>query len=97
VLPNSSTWAADVRQLVMDRSEGELQLANICVAMLSGNTVLRSTASTLTACYSDGSPGDSSKPRVQIRVSSTANIEALVFSYPITLTAQSTARFEGSS
>ncbi len=96
VLPNSTTWAADVQQLVVDRSEGELELADICVAMLTGSTVVRST-STSSPCYTDGSPGDSRKPRVQVHVNADANIEALVFSYPITLEAQSTARFEGSS
>jgi Flp pilus assembly protein TadG len=97
---SGATWAERIRTNVVERSEGELVASQICVAMVDGSagTVVLGTtpnafSTTGARCFDDG--GADGKKRVQIRVNASANIEALVFSYGVTLTSEATARFEG--
>ena len=97
------TWAERIRANVVDRGEGELTTADVCVALVDGaaGTVVDtpanvySTATGSGRCFDDG--GADGKKRVQVSVRATATIEALVFSYDVNLTSESIARYEAVS
>ena len=95
----TSTWAQVVQSVVVQRSLGDVAAADVCVALVTGNP--GSTASGLYVnstrsdhlCFDDGNadPGD----RVQVALRRTSDkINGILFSFPVTLTSQATAKFE---
>jgi Flp pilus assembly protein TadG len=102
----NKTWAQRVQDAVVERSEGELTAADVCVAMVEGTAATPqvitpptgttqgsfTTTGTTSGCYSDG--GTDGKRRVQVTVAKEAKIEALFFSYSVTLSPKATARHE---
>ena len=93
----SGTWASNVREVVQERSEQELALNDICVALVTGSPAVavstnHTTAGGTSPCFTES---EDDGQRVQVRVTATANLEALVFSYPITLDAEAVANHEG--
>jgi Flp pilus assembly protein TadG len=98
----SGTWATNVRDIVVDRSNGDLTAAQVCVALVSqspGVVVGGSSQASYTTqasglpCYDDGNRD--SGTRIQISASRPAQLEALTFTRSLTLTAKATARYEG--
>lgn len=105
---NGRTWAQRIQDAVVERAEGELVAADVCVALVEGaatppdviipaSPAVQSsytTTGTTKGCYADG--GTDGKRRVQVTVTKDAKIEALVFSHTITLNPKGTARHEAS-
>ena len=105
----TGTWASNVRDLVVERSGGDLtngtgttagvSTDGVCVALVTGSpaTVVTPSASYSTSgstCFTDTS-GDPST-RVQVSARRAGKLEVLFFSRTMTLTANATARYEGS-
>lgn len=94
----SSNWGGVVQQLVVDRSAGQLTLANVCVALVTGGsgspvTSSHTTRADGTACFNDG--GGDSGYRVQVLVSRPdEKIDAFLVKFPVTLSSRATAKFE---
>jgi Flp pilus assembly protein TadG len=95
----TSTWAQVVRSVVVQRSLGDVASADVCVALVSGNPGTTSSGFFVGStrgdnlCFDDGN-GDSGD-RVQIAVKRTTDkINGILFSFPVTLTSQATAKFE---
>jgi Flp pilus assembly protein TadG len=94
------TWAQLVRSAVIQRSGGLVSNTNqVCVALVTGSgTVVDAdpdltTNSDGTRCYDDG--GADGQPRVQVKVTRAGEkINAVFYQFPVTLVAESTARFE---
>jgi Flp pilus assembly protein TadG len=98
------TWGQLVQAVVVQRSDGDVTTGQVCVALVSGatGTVVGgasqsafTTASDGTShCYDDGNADTAT--RVQVRVIRTGDsINIAVFgSIPVTLTSDSTAKFE---
>lgn len=99
---SSGTWATNVRTLVMERSANEFEAADVCVALVRGDTptVYVSTGKTAAyysttgaACYDDSGNGETGL-RVQVSTSSTRTIETGFWSTDVTLKANATAKHE---
>jgi Flp pilus assembly protein TadG len=102
---SAPSWGTTVRDVVVERSEGELEAADVCVALV--NQDLGEPAGTIADAPSThvvgNQPGQAycfadtqdTGPRVQVRVNAEARIEALVLSYPLDLEAEATAKHEG--
>jgi Flp pilus assembly protein TadG len=93
----SGTWASNVRDVVVERSEQELAASDVCVALVTGSPAVAVSTSHTTAggtapCFAES---EDDGQRVQVRVATTANIEALVFSWPIDIDAEAVANHEG--
>jgi len=95
----TSTWAQVVQSVVVQRSLGDVAAADVCVALVTGNPGSTSTGLYVNSfradhlCFDDGSadPGD----RVQVSLRRTSDrINGILFSFPVTLTSQATAKFE---
>jgi Flp pilus assembly protein TadG len=96
---NNKTWAELVQSVVVDRSDGALTTSQICVSLVSGSTGAVSGGSSFTTksdgshCFSD-TTGDTGS-RVQVSASKSGDsIQAILFTIPVTLSSQATARFE---
>jgi Flp pilus assembly protein TadG len=95
---SGSTWAGLVRSLVVERSDGDVSAAQVCVALVAGTsgTPINSTFTTNTDgshCYDDGNADTAA--RVQVRIVRTGDsINAAFFTIPVTLTSNATAKFE---
>ena len=104
-LPQDQTnWAQLVRDVVVNRSGGELKTNDVCVALVnggSGGTVITGDLGGPWShvptgfppnCYAD----DNSDPglRVHVAARKPAEIQALLFTYPVNLSVQATARHE---
>ena len=95
----TSTWAQLVQAVVVQRALGDVAAADVCVALVTGNPATTSTGFYVNpylannTCFDDGN-GDSGD-RVQIRVRRTTDkINGILFSFPVTLTSQATAKYE---
>lgn len=93
------TWTQLVQQMTVQRAEGVLDSAAVCVALVSGAgsapTPVDAAHTTRTdgkACYVDNS-ADNGR-RVQVTVTRADKLEALVFTMPLNLHASAAARFE---
>jgi Flp pilus assembly protein TadG len=93
------TWAQLVRSLAVQRSNGALVTGNVCVALVSGPgwapvavSSDHTTAGGLNPCYVDNS-SDTDK-RVQVGVTRTDRLEAVLFTMNLDLGSRATARFE---
>ncbi len=100
----SGNWVENVRSVVIQRSNGELTAAQVCVALVQGvqPTVVTTTTGTVTTqhstngtqpCYDDSAGGQSQK-RVQVQVRKPGTLDVVFFRYPVDLTARSNARHE---
>jgi hypothetical protein len=95
----TSTWAQVVQSVVAQRSLGDVAAADVCVALVTGNPGSTATGLYVNSsradhlCFDDGNgdPGD----RVQVSVRRTSDrINGILFSFPVTLSSQATAKFE---
>lgn len=92
------TWAQLVQEVAVQRSDGDVTTAQVCVALVKGSsgTPIDSTFTTKSDgsnCFNDGS-GDTGS-RVQVRiVRPNDGIDAGFLKIPITLTTTATAKFE---
>lgn len=97
-------WAELVRDTVVNRSDGDLTVDQVCVALVEGGAggtpVTADTGGPWTHvpagfpsnCYSDDN-SDTSK-RVHVAARRSSEIQALVFTYPIDQRVEATARHE---
>jgi Flp pilus assembly protein TadG len=91
-------WAQHVQSVVVERSDGTLDTAEVCVSLVKGSTGTPIGASFTTkpdgsACFNDGN-GDAGK-RVQVSTRRTGDaIDAILVRVPVTLASDATARFE---
>jgi Flp pilus assembly protein TadG len=89
-LGTPAAWANHVRDVGVERSGGELEAANICVALVNGATVEASTSGA--ACIA----GDIDTGR-RVQVTATLpdqEIDAIVTHIEVTLESDATAKFE---
>lgn len=93
------TWAQLVRSVAVQRSNLAVTDAGMCVALVSGPGwapvavgIAHTTAGGLNPCYVDNST-DTDK-RVQVSVSRSDRLEAVLFTMNLNLGSQATARFE---
>jgi hypothetical protein len=93
------TWAALVRSVAVQRSNGALVAGNVCVALVSGPgwapvavSSTHTTAGGSNPCYVDNS-SDTDK-RVQVSATRTDKLEAVLFKMNLNLGSKATARFE---
>jgi TadE-like protein len=108
-IPSGGTpWANAVRDVVVQRSGGELTNNQVCVALVQGpgtSPTVSPAGTPPQTYYWLGSIGPASGPcfvdnssdagqRVQIRVKKTGHIEALLFKVSPTLTSSAVARYE---
>jgi Flp pilus assembly protein TadG len=100
VFTNGNNWASNMRDLVVERSEGELTSSQVCVALVDNTTgtaqavdAAHTTAGGTAVC--DTSDTTDSGLRVQVTVNAPARIEALVFGYTVNLKANAVSHFEG--
>ncbi|MDP1820673.1 MAG: TadE/TadG family type IV pilus assembly protein [Acidimicrobiales bacterium] len=94
-----NNWAQLVQSVVVDRSNGSLSTAQVCVALVTGSSgsplgsSFTTQAGGVTNCYNDGNadPGH----RVQVKVTREGDsIDGVFFRVPVTLTSSATAKFE---
>ncbi|HWJ61133.1 MAG TPA: TadE family protein [Acidimicrobiales bacterium] len=93
------TWAQQVRTATVNRAEGSVSAADVCVALVEGPgtapvplSLNHTTNTTLTPCYVDKST-DTGK-RVQVVITFTDRIQAVVTNVPVKVTARSTSKLE---
>jgi Flp pilus assembly protein TadG len=93
------TWAQLVQAVAVERANGDLTAAGVCVALVSGpgnapvaTDSAHTTQGGTSACYVDNST-DTGK-RVQVTTSRPDTLEALVFTKHLTLHAEATAKYE---
>jgi Flp pilus assembly protein TadG len=104
---NGQNWASNVRDLVVERSAGELTPAQVCVALVSGTgadlkvvTTVKGTVVTRHTTNGDGKPcfddsaGGEEGRRVQVFTSRPGQLDAVFLKMPVDLTARATARHE---
>jgi Flp pilus assembly protein TadG len=96
----SGTWAENVRQVIVDRSAGDLDLADVCVSLVEEVTPVvwesdhdYTTKADGTACFDDSDTGDDSL-RVQVAASTTRTLETGLWSRELDLDTTATARHE---
>lgn len=95
---SSGTWASNVRDVVVSRSAGDLEAAEVCVALVAGVTPVPVGSDTTTnsdgsACFDDSATAGP-ELRVQVRAARTGKIEAVIISQDVTLVATATAKLE---
>jgi Flp pilus assembly protein TadG len=100
------TWAQLVQSITANRSSGALTTSQVCVALVTGSTqtvvggASQSSFSTKTdgsgnptKCFDDG--GADTGTRVQVTASRSGDtIQAIMFSLPVTQSAQAIAHYE---
>ena len=102
------TWASNVRDLVVERSGGELQTSEVCVALVSGSggtlavkSPTSSYSTTGSACIAGQTyPTTSGDPGLRVQVSATrqGTIELGVFgTMTVNLTEKATAKSESTA
>jgi Flp pilus assembly protein TadG len=95
---SGKTWAQLVQTVVVQRSDGDVQTADVCVALVCGATgaPIDSTFTTKsdgTSCYDDGNTDTAARVQVRVRRSGDS-INAAFFKIPVTLTSNANAKFE---
>lgn len=102
---SSGTWASNVRDMIVERSDGRLSAADVCVSLVEGSP--GAVVSPSTTYSTSGSPciagqtfpvviGDPGR-RVQVTTTKPAEIQLLVQRIDITLQTSATARSESST
>jgi hypothetical protein len=88
-----------VQSVAVERANGDLTTAGVCVALVSGpgnapvaTDSAHSTAGGTSPCYVDNS-ADTAK-RLQVTTTRPDTLEALVFTKHLTLNARATAKYE---
>jgi Flp pilus assembly protein TadG len=103
---SGTSWAQLVRDAVVNRSGGDLVANQVCVALVeggSGGTVVTGDSGTggpwssvpagfPSNCYGDDN--SDTGQRVHVAARRGTQIQALVFTYPVTLNVQATSRHE---
>ena len=95
---SGKTWAQLVQTVVVQRSDGDVQTADVCVALVSGATgapidATFTTKTDGTNCYDDGNTDTAARVQVRIRRSGDS-INAAFIKIPVTLTTNADAKFE---
>jgi len=98
---SSGTWATNVRQVIVDRSNGDLTPGDVCVALVEGApatvyaTPSPSNFSTNAGapCFTETGSSDTGR-RVQVLVRGTGTFEAMLFSRTITMEQRAIAQAE---
>ena len=93
------TWAELVRSLAVQRSNGAVVAGDVCVALVSGPgwapfavSSSHTTAGGSMYCYIDNS-SDTDK-RVQVSVTRSGQLQAVLFTMTLNLGSKATARYE---
>jgi len=102
---NGGTWQDNIRDLIVERSNGDLTGAQVCVSLVNGSggslTVLRTTAAGGAACIPGQAypiSGTDDGRRVQVTATRPALIELGLFGkFTVTLSTDATAKSESSS
>lgn len=100
----SGTWATNVRDLVVARSADEFDSADVCVALVTGDSPTVFSTSTRpatnyttnadgTPCYDDSGNGETGL-RVQVSASGDSTIDTGFVSIPVAMGASATAKHE---
>jgi Flp pilus assembly protein TadG len=94
----SGTWASNVRDVVVERSDGQLTAGQVCVALVTGDTPVPITVDHTTqgdgsACFDDSDESPLGR-RVQVTATTSGTLEAFFFTKSVELSAQVTARYE---
>lgn len=94
------TWAQQVQSVAVTRSDGAVTASDVCVALVFGpgtTPVALSPAHTTNGgtapCYVDQSADDGR--RVQVVITFTDSIEAVIVNIPVDVTARAVSRLEG--
>lgn len=100
--PIDTAWLQTIRDVTRSAASGDLDASEpgqyICVAYVDGTSDMRLTdtggveATSSAACFNDGRPAD--EKRVQVVAERDTGIEAIMFTIDITLSSESTARWE---
>lgn len=96
---NGRTWAQQVQSVAVSRSDGAVTASDVCVALVEGpgsDPVAVSAAHTTNGtgpCYVDQSADEGQ--RVQVVITFSDTIEAVLTNIPVNVTARSTSRLEG--
>jgi Flp pilus assembly protein TadG len=98
---SSGTWATSVRDVVVERSDGQLSAAKVCVALVDGDTPVpvsddHTTKTDGSACFDDSASAESGL-RVQVRAVTSGRLEVVFFSRDVEVSATVTALHEGIS
>ncbi len=93
------TWAQQVQKVAVSRSGGAATTSTVCVALVQGPgsapvplSLAHTTKATLSPCYVDES-ADIGK-RVQVVITFTDRIQAIVTQIPVAVTVKSIAKLE---
>lgn len=93
------TWAQQVQSVAVSRAGGAVTASTVCVALVEGPgsapvplSLAHTTQPSLTPCYIDNS-ADSGK-RVQVVITFSDRIQAIITNIPVNVTAKSTAKLE---
>lgn len=94
------TWAQQVQSVAVSRSDGAVTASDVCVALVEGPgsaplalSSAHTTKGGTAPCYIDQS-ADVGR-RVQVVITFTDSIEAIIVNIPVDVTARSTSRLEG--
>ena len=92
-------WANLVRSVAVQRSNGTVVTGDVCVALVSGSGLApvavsstHTTAGGSNPCYVDNS-SDTDK-RVQVSITRSGQLQAVLFTMTLNLSSKATARFE---
>lgn len=95
----TAAWASKVRDVVVERSSGDLTAGKVCVALVDGAgaslTVVHSTNSPASPCTGANDTGAADHLRVQVSATTPAKIDALLFTWDLDLKAGAVAKYEG--
>jgi hypothetical protein len=96
---NGLNWAENVREVAVQRSNGQLEGPRVCVALVeTPDEGLANAVSAEHTTRADGKPcfdhQDGDRKWVQVEVQRDVYIDVLVFARTITLTSRATAVFE---
>ena len=93
------TWAQQVQKVAVSRAGGAVTASTVCVALVEGPgsapvplSLAHTTKATLSPCYIDES-ADTGK-RVQVVITFTDKIQAIVTQIPVAVTVKSTSKLE---
>jgi Flp pilus assembly protein TadG len=93
------TWAQLVQSLTVDRSSGSATTGQVCVALVSGTGATQAaidsnhtTAGGTAPCWIDNAPDGGN--RVQVRITTPADINFVVGDFTVTLVATSVSHYE---
>jgi len=94
----SGNWATNVRDVVVERSDGQLTADDVCVALVDGDTPValsddHTTRADGAPCFDDSADSPTGR-RVQVDAVAAGTLEVIFFTKSIDLTAQVTARYE---